>query len=426
VRSRAQLVVERAVVEAHRREWAAVLAATVCTVRDLDVAEECAQEAFVAAFEAWCRDGIPKSPGAWLTTVAKRRAVDMIRREVTLRTKLPLLIEPAQSDEEIVRGELIQTDSRDVVQDERLRLIFLCCHPALAPEAQMALTLRLVCGMSTEDIARLFLVSDTTMGARLTRAKQKISTARIPLRMPTESEMPDRLRAVLGVIYLLFTMGHTAASGSSLMRPELVDEAMHLTTVLQDLMPDEREVRGLLALLLVTDARRTTRVDADGAPVSLEDQDRSRWDVLAIARANELVAEGLRSARPGRYTLQAAIALVHASAPSFDDTDWMEIVRLYDLLLESWPSPIVALNRAVAVAQLDGPDVALILVEELEGEPRLADYHYLPAIKADLLRRLGREDEALAEGQRALGLVRNDAERAFLDAQLRGRGTRET
>jgi RNA polymerase sigma-70 factor (ECF subfamily) len=420
------LVVERAVVEAHRREWAAVLAATVCTVRDLDVAEECAQEAFVAAFEAWCRDGIPKSPGAWLTTVAKRRAVDMIRREVTLRTKLPLLIEPAQSDEEIVRGELIQTDSRDVVQDERLRLIFLCCHPALAPEAQMALTLRLVCGMSTEDIARLFLVSDTTMGARLTRAKQKISTARIPLRMPTESEMPDRLRAVLGVIYLLFTMGHTAASGSSLMRPELVDEAMHLTTVLQDLMPDEREVRGLLALLLVTDARRTTRVDADGAPVSLEDQDRSRWDVLAIARANELVAEGLRSARPGRYTLQAAIALVHASAPSFDDTDWVEIVRLYDLLLESWPSPIVALNRAVAVSQLDGPDVALILVEELEGEPRLADYHYLPAIKADLLRRLGREDEALAEGQRALGLVRNDAERAFLDAQLRGRGTRET
>ena len=426
MRSRAQLDVERAVVEAHRREWAAVLAATVCTVRDLDVAEECAQEAFVAAFEAWCRDGIPKSPGAWLTTVAKRRAVDMIRREVTLRTKLPLLIEPAQSAEEIVRGELIQTDSRDVVQDERLRLIFLCCHPALAPEAQMALTLRLVCGMSTEDIARLFLVSDTTMGARLTRAKQKISTARIPLRMPTESEMPDRLRAVLGVIYLLFTMGHTAASGSSLMRPELVDEAMHLTTVLQDLMPDEREVRGLLALLLVTDARRTTRVDADGAPVSLEDQDRSRWDVLAIARANELVAEGLRSARPGRYTLQAAIALVHASAPSFDDTDWVEIVRLYDLLLESWPSPIVALNRAVAVAQLDGPDVALILVEELEGEPRLADYHYLPAIKADLLRRLGREDEALAEGQRALGLVRNDAERAFLDAQLRGRGTRET
>lgn len=426
MRSRAQLDVERAVVEAHRREWAAVLAATVCTVRDLDVAEECAQEAFVAAFEAWCRDGIPKSPGAWLTTVAKRRAVDMIRREVTLRTKLPLLIEPAQSDEEIVRGELIQTDSRDVVQDERLRLIFLCCHPALAPEAQMALTLRLVCGMSTEDIARLFLVSDTTMGARLTRAKQKISTARIPLRMPTESEMPDRLRAVLGVIYLLFTMGHTAASGSSLMRPELVDEAMHLTTVLQDLMPDEREVRGLLALLLVTDARRTTRVDADGAPVSLEDQDRSRWDVLAIARANELVAEGLRSARPGRYTLQAAIALVHASAPSFDDTEWVEIVRLYDLLLESWPSPIVALNRAVAVSQLDGPDVALILVEELEGEPRLADYHYLPAIKADLLRRLGREDEALAEGQRALGLVRNDAERAFLDAQLRGRGTRET
>jgi RNA polymerase sigma-70 factor (ECF subfamily) len=419
------LDVERAVVEAHRREWAAVLAATVCTVRDLDVAEECAQEAFAVAFEAWCRDGIPKSPGAWLTTVAKRRAVDMIRREVTFRTKLPLLIEPVQDDDdEIVRGELIQTDSRDVVQDERLRLIFLCCHPALAPEAQMALTLRLVCGMSTQDIARLFLVSDTTMGARLTRAKQKISTARIPLRMPTESEMPDRLRAVLGVIYLLFTMGHTAASGSSLMRPELVDEAMHLTKVLQELMPDEREVRGLLALLLVTDARRATRVDADGAPVRLEDQDRSQWDDLAIARANEMVTEGLRAARPGRYTLQAAIALVHASAPSFAETDWAQIVDLYDRLLVTWPSPVVALNRAVAVAQLEGPEIALLVVEGLERDARLSDYHYLPAIKADLLRRLGREEEALLGSERARDLARNDAERAFLDAQIRGRVTR--
>jgi RNA polymerase sigma-70 factor (ECF subfamily) len=420
VRPNAREEVERAIADAHRREWAAVLAATVFSARDLDVAEECVQEAFVAALEAWTRDGVPNSPGAWLTTVAKRRAVDMIRREVTLRTKLPLLVERDEVDSgHDDRGELIHTESEDIVKDERLRLIFLCCHPALAPEAQTALTLRLVCGMSTEDIARLFLVSETTMAARLTRAKQKISTARIPLRMPSESEMPERLRVVLGVIYLLFTTGHTATTGSSLMRPELVDEAMHLTAVLRELMPDEREVRGLLALLLVTDARRATRVDVAGDPVRLEEQDRSRWDALAIARARELVEEGLRTARPGRYVLQAAIALVHASAPTYGDTDWPEIVRLYDLLLETWPSPIVALNRAVAVSMVDGPDAGLALLEALESDARLADYHYVPAIKADLLRRLGRGDEALLESQRAIAMTRNEAERRFLDAQMR-------
>ncbi len=394
-----------------------MLAATVSTVRDLDVAEECVQEAFVTALDAWTSDGVPSSPGAWLTTVAKRRAVDVIRREVTLRTKLPLLVE---TDGDDVRGELIQTESTNMVKDERLRLIFLCCHPALAPEAQTALTLRLVCGMSTEDIARLFLVSETTMGARLTRAKQKISTARIPLRMPTEAEMPERLRAVLGVIYLLFTTGHTATSGSSLMRPELVDESLHLTNVLRDLMPDEPEVRGLLALLLVTDARRATRVDVDGTPTRLEDQDRSRWDAAAIARANDLVADGLRGPRPGRFVVQAAIALVHANALSYEDTDWSRIVRLYDQLLVAWPSPIVALNRAVAVSQVDGPEVALRVVEELERDDRLSDYHYVPAMKADLLWRLGRTDEALLESRRALGLTRNDAERAYLNTQIEG------
>lgn len=417
MRSRTPLEVERAVSDAHRREWATVLAATVSTVRDLDVAEECVQEAFVTALDAWTSDGVPSSPGAWLTTVAKRRAVDVIRREVTLRTKLPLLVE---TDGDDVRGELIQTESTNMVKDERLRLIFLCCHPALAPEAQTALTLRLVCGMSTEDIARLFLVSETTMGARLTRAKQKISTARIPLRMPTEAEMPERLRAVLGVIYLLFTTGHTATSGSSLMRPELVDESLHLTNVLRDLMPDEPEVRGLLALLLVTDARRATRVDVDGTPTRLEDQDRSRWDAAAIARANDLVADGLRGPRPGRFVVQAAIALVHANALSYEDTDWSRIVRLYDQLLVAWPSPIVALNRAVAVSQVDGPEVALRVVEELERDDRLSDYHYVPAMKADLLWRLGRTDEALLESRRALGLTRNDAERAYLNTQIEG------
>jgi RNA polymerase sigma factor (sigma-70 family) len=413
--------VERAIADAHRREWASVVAAAAGTARDLDVAEECAQEAFATAFEAWSRDGIPENPGAWLSTVAKRRAVDVIRREVTFRTKLPLLVDTNETQHDDDRGDLIHTDSKDTMKDERLRLIFLCCHPALAPEAQMALTLRLVSGMSTDDIARLFLVSETTMGARLTRAKRKISTARIPLRMPEEAEMPDRLRAVLGVIYLLFTMGHTATTGSRLMRPELVDEAMHLTNVLGELMPDEREVRGLLALMLVTDARRATRVGTSGELLRLEEQDRSQWDMAAVARASDLIEKGLRAKNPGRYVLQAAIALVHANAPSYDATDWAEIVHLYDRLLVAWPSPIVALNRAVAVSMIEGPAVALALIDELAADPRLASYHYVPAIRADLLRQLGRDDEALAESKRAMELTRNESERQFLDAQIRDR-----
>ena len=414
--------VERAIVDARRREWATVLAATAWTARDLDVAEECVQEAFVAAVVAWNRDGVPRNPGAWLTTVARRRAVDVMRREMNLRSKLPLLVGPEESDSNDVESDqLLDENSEDTVRDERLRMIFLCCHPALSTEAQMALTLRLVCGMSTPDIARVFLLSETTMGARLTRANQKISTARIPLRMPDEAEMPDRLRAVLGVIYLLFTMGHTATSGTSLMRPELVDQAMHLTEVLQELMPDEREVRGLLALMLITDARRATRVDAEGALLRLDQQDRSQWDLVAIERAKALIREGLRAKQLGRFILQAAIALEHAQAPSFEATDWVQIVRLYDALLVTWPSPIVALNRAVAVSMVVGPEVALALVEELESDDRLADYHYLPAIKADLLRRLGRVDESLVQDARAIELTRNDAEREYLTAQMRSR-----
>ena len=414
--------VERAIADAHRREWASVLAAAAGAARDLDVAEECAQEAFATAFEAWSKDGIPENPGAWLSTVAKRRAIDMIRREVTFRKKMPLLVDTDETtNEDHDRGDLIHTDSKDTMSDERLRLIFLCCHPALAPEAQMALTLRLVCGMSTNDIARLFLVSDTTMGARLMRAKQKIAMARIPLRMPDEAELPERLGAVLGVIYLLFTMGHTATTGSTLMRPELVDEAMHLTGVLRELMPDEREIRGLLALMLVTDARRATRVGADGELLRLEDQDRTQWDRAAIAQASDLIDMGLRTSRPGRYILQAAIALVHANAPTYAATDWTQIVHLYDRLLIAWPSPIVALNRAVAVSMVEGPEVALALIDELATDPRLASYHYVPAIRADLLRRLGRDDEALAESKRAIELTHNESERQFLDAQIRDR-----
>ena len=306
--------------------------------------------------------------------------------------------------------------------DERLRLIFMCCHPALAQDAQLALTLRLVCGVATEDIARAFLVSESTMAARLTRAKKKISTARIPYRVPGAAELPDRLRAVLGVIHLLFTTGHTAPSGASLIRTDFMDQAMHLARMLRDLMPDEREVWGLLALLLVTDARRTTRVDGQGRLLRLEEQDRSQWDRAAMAEARDLIVDGLRGGRPGRYVLQAAIASLYAEAPTYDETDWPQIVTLYDELLSVWPSPVVALNRTVAVAEVRGPVQALAEVKELERGGQLAGYQYLPAIKADLLRRLGRADEASVAYRQALELTSNDAEREFLAKRALQRG----
>ena len=414
---------EQAVADAHRREWALVLAATARVARDLDLAEECVQEAYAQALVAWARDGVPRNPAAWLTTTARRRAMDALGRDRRLRAKLPLLVEPAEPVDEVVTevagmDEPLAEDPEEVVPDERLRLIFTCCHPALAQDAQMALTLRLVCGVATADIARAFLVSEPTMAARITRAKKKISTARIPFRVPGATELPERLRAVLGVIHLLFTTGHTAPSGPSLVRPDLLDRARHLARMLRELLPDEREVWGLLALLLVTDARRATRVDCAGRLLRLEEQDRSRWDHAAIAEAQTLIADGLRGGRPGRYVLQAAIAALYAEAPAYDQTDWPRIVALYDALLEVWPSPVVALNRAVAVAMVAGPSVALAQVEELERDGRLAGYHYLPAVKADLLRRLGRDDEAATAYRQALELTSNQAEREFLARQL--------
>lgn len=345
--------VERALAETHRGEWAKMLAATACVVRDLDLAEECVQEAYVAALVAWTRDGVPNSPAAWLMTVAKRRAADSVRRERTFRSKFPLLVEPeATMEDEPVIEEAVIYEWQAAVPDERLRLVFLCCHPALSPEAQIGLTLRLICGMSTPDIARAFLVSEPTMAARLTRAKKKISAARIPLRVPSPAELPDRLQTVLGVIHLLFTTGHTAPSGESLMRPELVDQALHLARILQELLPNEPDVRGLLALLLVTDARRATRVGPDGRPLKLSEQDRSQWDRPAIAEAHALMIGALRGGRAGRYVLQAGIASLHADAPTYEETDWSQIVRLYDELLSVWPSPVVALNRAVALSMV--------------------------------------------------------------------------
>jgi RNA polymerase sigma-70 factor (ECF subfamily) len=407
--------VERAVADAHRREWAFVLAATARVAGDLDVAEECVQDAYVAALDTWTRDGVPRKPGAWLTATAKRKALDLLRRERVFRSKMPLLVEPDEAD--------VDEPDENAVPDDRLRLIFTCCHPALAREAQVALTLRLVCGVGTGDIARAFLVSEPTMAARVTRAKKKISLARIPYRVPGAAELPERLDAVLSVIHLLYTTGHTAPSGADLVRADLVDRALHLSRMLLTLMPDEPEARGLLALLLLTDARRATRTDAGGRLLVLEDQDRSAWDRAAIDEGRRLVLDAFRTGRVGRYALQAAIASLHALAASYDTTDWPQVLALYDRLLAVWPSPVVALNRAVAVSMVRGPQAGLDEIAVLERDDRLTGYHYLPAVRADLLRRLGRRDEAAAAYRAALDLADNDAERGFLAARLAEMGS---
>jgi RNA polymerase sigma-70 factor (ECF subfamily) len=387
-----------------------VLAATARVTRDLDVAEECVQEAYVAALHAWTRDGVPERPGAWLTVAARRTALNAVRRAQSLRTKLPLLMEPEAE-------EMPDTDD-DAIPDDRLRLVFTCCHPALAPEAQIALTLRLVCGVSTAEIASAFLVPEPTMAARVTRAKKKIAAARIPYTVPAPADLPARLDAALTVIHLLGTTGHTAPSGDDLVRVDLLDRALDLARMLTALLPGDAEVQGLLALLLVHQARRDTRTDDAGRLLTLEVQDRSAWDRAAIEEAHELVEAALRAGPPGRFTLQAAIACLHAQAPSWEETDWPQIVTLYGALLERWPSPVVALNRAIAVSLADGPAVALPEIEALAGDERLARYHYLPAARADMLRRLGRTGEAVAAYREALALADNRAEQEFLRARL--------
>ncbi len=391
-----------------------MLAATVRVTRDLDTAEDAVQDAYVQALRAWERDGLPDRPGAWLTTVARRNALNLMHRRQTLRSKLPLLVEPEDGDMPEPGGE-----PSDTIPDDRLRLIFACCHPALAPEAQVALTLRLVCGVATPDIARAFLVADATMAARLTRAKKKIAAARIPYSVPSAAELPARVDAVLTVVHLLYSTGHTAPSGGDLVRDDLCDRALDLARLLRRLLPDDREVAGLHALLLVHQARRATRTDADGRLRRLEDQDRSAWDRDLIAEADRLVVAALRAGPPGRFTLQAAIAALHAQAPSYASTDWSEILTLYDELGRVWPSPVVALNRAVAVSMVDGPETALAEVEALAEDGRLAGYHYLPATKADLLHQLGRDAEAVDAYQEALRVCDNTAEREFLAERLR-------
>ena len=382
---------------------------------DLDVAEECAQEAYVSALQAWTRDGVPERPGAWLTTAARNKALDRLRREVTLRRKLPLLVEPATVDPHDP-ADLDWPDA--AVPDDRLRLVFTCCHPTLAPEARVALTLRLVCGVPTPDVARAFLVSEPTMAARITRAKKKISEARIPYRVPGRAELPERLDSVLTAVHLLFSTGHTAGEGDALVREELCDRALHLASTLAALLPEYAETRGLLGLLLLTDARRATRTDEQGRLLLLADQDRTRWDQRAILEGLTVTAGALASGPPGRFTLQAAIAGVHAMAPSLEQTDWPRVVHLYDRLLAEWNTPVVALNRAAAVAFADGPSAALPLLDELATDPRLADYPYLPATRADLLRRLGDAAGAARSYRRAMELTANAAERAFLEQRL--------
>jgi len=394
-----------AVADTHRREWARVLATTVRLTGDLDLAEECVQEAYAKALTVW-RDGIPGAPGAWLTTTARRLALDQLRRAATLQRKLPLLVEPADAAEP------------GGFPDDRLRLVFTCCHPALAVEAQIALTLRLVCGLTTGEVARAFLLSEATMAARITRAKKKIAVARIPYRIPTPDQLSERIDAVLNVVHLVYTSGHTAPAGASLTRPDLVERALDLARMLRLLVPANSDVAGLLALIVLTDARRAGRTDNSGRLVLLAQQDRSRWDHGAIAEGVALVREALRCRPPGRYALQAAIAAVHAESARFDDTDWAEIVALYDLLRDRWPSPVVALNRAVAIGLAHGPAAGLAALDELGAEPQLARYPYLAAARADFLRRLGRVDEASLAYEEALILTDNEAERDFLAGRL--------
>ena len=381
-----------------------MLAATVRVTRDIDAAEEAVQDAYVQALAAWARAGVPARPGAWLTTVSRRIALNNLRRDRTLQRKLPLLI----------MAEDTQPTPPGGFPDDRLRLVFTCCHPALSAEAQVALTLRLICGVSTPDIARAFLVSEPAMAARITRAKKKIAAAHIPYAVPAAAELPGRLDAALTVVHLLYTTGHTAVSGADLIRDDVTDRALDLARMLHQLLPAEREAAGLLALLLAHQARRDTRTDADGGLLRLEEQDRSRWDRDQIAEADRLIVAALKAGPAGRFTLQAAIAALHAQARCYADTDWPQILTLYDALLTIWPAPVVLLNRAAALSMTEGPQAALAVVESLEDDGSLAGYHYLPATKADLLRRLGRLAEAAEAYQAALALTSNRAEQEFL------------
>jgi RNA polymerase sigma-70 factor (ECF subfamily) len=399
--------VRGAITRAHHEEWARVVAALARRFGDLDIAEDAAAEAFAAAVARWPTDGVPPNPGAWLTTTAIRKAIDRIRRE-------------NKRDDKQREAQMLFDDHFDppsplgVIDDERLRLIFTCCHPALSMETRVALTLRMVGGLTVPEIARAFLVQESTMGQRITRAKAKIKTARIPYRVPSVEDLPARVSGVLAVLFLVFNEGYLATGpDTDPVRQDLTAEAIRLTRLIRALLPEDGEVAGLLALMLLTEARRAARVSASGELVPLAEQDRGSWDPALVAEGHRLVRERLAAGvAPGRYQILAAINAVHTSALDARDTDWSQVVALYDQLVRLDPSPIVVLNRAIAVAEVDGPEVALAAVDRLEGE--LAGYHAYHATRADLLRRLGRSQKSRAAYDKAIELAGNTAETAYL------------
>ncbi|MCA2219251.1 RNA polymerase sigma factor [Jidongwangia harbinensis] len=397
--------VEEAVTRVHHAEWARVVAALTRRFGDLDIAEEAAAEAFATAVERWPADGVPANPAAWLTTTANRKAIDRIRRESKRQDKhrQALLVYDADPPEPL-----------GAIDDDRLRLIFTCCHPALAPQTRVALTLRLVAGLTVAEIARAFLVPENTLGQRITRAKAKIKAARIPYRAPSAEDLPARVSGVLAVLFLVFNEGYLATGADTdPVRHDLTAEAIRLTRLIRGLLPADGEVAGLLALMLLTEARRSARVSAGGELVTLAEQDRGAWDTDLIAEGHRLVRERLATGEaPGRYQILAAINAVHTSARDVRETDWSQVVALYDRLVRLDPSPIVALNRAIAVGELDGPDVALAAVDRLGGA--LAGYHAYHATRADLLRRVGRGEEARSAYDSAIALAGNTAETAYL------------
>lgn len=396
--------VAEAISRVHREEWARVVAGLARRFGDLDVAEEAAAEAFAVAVERWPSDGVPPNPGAWLTTTANRKAIDRLRRESKRDDR--------QKEAQMAYDEPVEP--LGVIDDERLRLIFTCCHPALAPETRVALTLRMVGGLTVPEIARAFLVQETTMGQRITRAKAKIKAAKIPYRVPAAEDLPTRVSGVLAVLFLVFNEGYLATGpDTDPVRADLTAEAIRLARLIRGLLPADGEVAGLLALMLLTESRRTARVSATGELVPLGEQNRGAWDTDLITEGHQLVRERLAAGvAPGRYQILAAVNAVHTSARDVRDTDWSQIVALYNQLIRVDPSPIVALNRAIAVAELDGPDVALGAIDQLE--PALSSYHAYHATRADLLRRLGRSDDSRAAYDEAIRLAGNTAEAAYL------------